>query len=163
MRSRNAVPVDLAVVSSWIASQRECALWAGPSVPFPLDLEALPAQIDMPGAVNVALDDDRGLVAFGQAFPRPPGRAHLARVIVNPRARRRGLGRKLVGELFFRAGEAGLSLVTLNVYSDNPAAAALYADLGFARVERPDGDPVSPGTWFMQRSIDSLTVGRGAE
>jgi [ribosomal protein S18]-alanine N-acetyltransferase len=162
-RSRNAVSADLEVVASWIASQRECELWAGPTVPFPLERSALPDQIGMAGAINVALDDDQGIVAFGQIVPRPPDRAHLARVIVRPGARRRGLGRVLVETLLARAEVAGLSQVTLNVYRDNVAAAALYAELGFARGERPDGDPASPGIWFMQRSIDSSAMGRGAQ
>lgn len=163
MRSRKAVPADLEVVASWIGSQRECALWAGPGVPFPLESSALPAQIDMPGAINVALDDEQGLAAFGQALLRSPGRAHLARVIVRPDARRRGVGRGLVDALLSRVEEAGLSEVTLNVYRDNVAATALYSDLGFSRAERPPGDSPSPGTWFMQRSLGPSTMGVGAQ
>jgi ribosomal-protein-alanine N-acetyltransferase len=162
-RSRNAVHADLEVVAAWIESQRECALWAGPTVAFPLELSALPDQIGMSGAINVALDDDQGLVAFGQVVPRPPDRAHLARVIVRPIARRRGLGRVLVEALLARAEGAGLSRVTLNVYRDNIAAAALYAELGFACGERPDGDPAPSDVWFMQRSIGPPAAGRGAE
>jgi ribosomal protein S18 acetylase RimI-like enzyme len=161
--SRNAMPSDLDVVTSWIGSQRECALWAGPTVPFPLDPLALPAQIDMAGAINVALDDEQGLAAFGQALPRAPGRAHLARVIVRPDARRHGLGRALVEALLSRAGEARLSRATLNVYSDNAAATTLYSDLGFERVERPPGESLSPGTWFMQRGIGPSTTGPSAQ
>ena len=163
MRSRSAVPADLEVVASWIASQRECALWAGPAVPFPLKLSALADQIGMSGAINVALDDDQGLVAFGQAVPLPLGRAHLARVIVRPGARRRGLGRVLVKALLAWAEAAGLSWVTLNVYRDNVAAAALYAEFGFACGEQPDGDPASPGIWFMRRSINPSAVARDPE
>jgi ribosomal-protein-alanine N-acetyltransferase len=161
VRSRKAVPADLEVVASWIGSQRECALWAGPTVPFPLEPAALPAQIDMPGAINVALDDERGLAAFGQALLRSPGRAHLARVIVRPDARRRGVGRTLVDALISRAEEAGLSAATLNVYRDNLAATTLYSDLGFSRAERPPGDAPSPDTWFMQRSLGPSTIGGG--
>lgn len=153
MRSRDATPADLGVVVSWVNSQRECELWAGPSIPFPLEPSALSAQLDLRRAANVALDDEHGLVAFGQALPRSPGRAHLARVIVRPNARGRGIGKQLVQALLARAVEAGLSLVTLNVYSDNAAAATLYADLGFRRAERPPDDPASLGTWFMRRSI----------
>ena len=157
------MPSDLEVVTSWIGSQCERALWAGPTVPFPLDPAALPEQIDMAGAINVALDDEQGLAAFGQALLRAPGRAHLARVIVRPDARGRGVGKALVEALLSRAGEARLSLATLNVYSDNAAAATLYSDLGFDRVERPPGDSSSPGTWFMQRSIGPSTNGLSAQ
>ena len=109
MRSREATPGDLEVVTSWIGSQRECALWAGPNVRFPLHTAALPAQIGMADAINVALDDARGLVAFGQVLYRAPGRAHLARVIVRPDARTHGVGRSLVEVLLGRAEAAGLS------------------------------------------------------
>jgi [ribosomal protein S18]-alanine N-acetyltransferase len=151
VRSRNAVPADLEAVASWIASPRECALWAGPTVPFPLDLSALPEQIGMTSAINVALEDAYGLAAFGQALTRPPGRAHLARVVVRPDARRSGLGRALLKELLARTAAAGLSVVTLNVYRDNLAAVTLYEALGFVRAERPSEDPPAPGAWFMER------------
>jgi ribosomal protein S18 acetylase RimI-like enzyme len=153
VRSRSAVPSDLEVVAAWIASQRECALWAGPAVAFPLDTAALADQVGMAGAANVALDDGLGLAAFGQALPKPLGRTHLARVIVRPDVRGQGLGRALIEALFSRAAEAGAMVATLNVYRDNLAAVALYASLGFVRAERPSGEPPSHDTWFMQRSL----------
>ena len=151
--SRDAAPADLQVVADWIVSQRECLLWAGQDVPFPLDPSALSAQIGMPDAINVALDDERGLAAFGQAVPLSPERAHLARVIVRPDARRQGVGRALVEALLSRAADAGFSLVTLNVCSDNVVAATPYSDLGFDRAEQPPGGSSSPDSWLMRRII----------
>jgi ribosomal protein S18 acetylase RimI-like enzyme len=162
VRIRDAVPADLTVVASWITTRRECALWAGPGVPFPLELPALATQIGMAGAIDVALEDAQGLAAFGQAHPRPPGRAHLARVVVRPDARGRGAGRALVEALLCRAAAAGLSVVTLNVYRENRAAVALYTALGFVRAERPPGDSTLPDNWFMQRGLGSPTVGPSA-
>ena len=163
MRSRDARPADLEVVVEWVTSRQECELWAGPGIYFPLAPRAFSAQIDMRGATNVALDDEGGLVAFGQALRRSPCRAHLARLIVRPDARRRGIGRALVQELLSRAAGAGLSSVTLNVYSDNAAALALYTDLGFRRAERPPGDPPSAGAWFMQRGSGLPASNAGAD
>jgi ribosomal-protein-alanine N-acetyltransferase len=163
MRSRNAVPGDLEAVASWIGSQRECALWAGPTVPFPLEPVGLPDQIQMAGATNLAFDDTLGLAAFGQALSKPCGRAHLARVIVRPDLRGQGIGRALVEALLCRAAEAGLTVATLNVHRDNAGAAALYASLGFARAERPSGESPSHDTWYMRRSLGPLTVGPSAQ
>jgi len=76
---RDATLADLEVVVSWIGSQRECELRAGPGIPFPVEPGTLPAEIDMPGALNVALEDEHGLATFGRALPRSPGRAQAAR------------------------------------------------------------------------------------
>lgn len=154
VRSRDALPEDLAVVVSWIASPHECRRWAGPRIPFPLQPSALAVQIEMADAINVALDDEQGIAAFGQALPRGPGRAHLARVIVRPDTRRRGWGRALVETLLHRAEAAGLALITLHVFSDNAAAIALYSNLGFSRAERPPKDAASSGVWLMQLALD---------
>jgi phosphinothricin acetyltransferase len=158
-RVRDAVPADLAVVAPWVGSRRECELWAGPRVPFPLKVSALAAQIEMAEAINVAIEDKQGIAAFGQALARGPGRAHLGRIIVRPDARRRGLGRILIKALLARAEAAGRPLATLYVYSDNAAAIRLYASLGFRRSERPPEDPPSSGVWFMQRVAGSGDAG----
>ncbi len=124
------------------------------------------------GALNVALVDGRGLVAFGQAILKDARRAHLARVIVRPDARSRGWGRTLVEELLARARKSGVSRVTLNVCRDNAAAASLYRSLGFSRVARPEGDERPPhgaagrphddaapcDAWLMARDLDSHTA-----
>lgn len=61
----------------------------------------------MDGAVNLALADDREVVAFGQLVRPSPGAAHLACVIVRPNARGRGLGHVLVRALLVRAAADG--------------------------------------------------------
>ena len=106
----------------------------------------------MAAAVNVALVDGDGLAAFGQAVPRGSERAHLARVVVRPDARGRGLGKALIEAVLARAAAAGFRRVTLYVYNDNVEATRLYARLGFRRAEPPPEDPPSPDVSFMQRS-----------
>jgi [ribosomal protein S18]-alanine N-acetyltransferase len=150
---RDARPDDLTSVAAWIDSARDCERWAGPRVPYPLDLDALPQQIAMAEALNIALVDERGLAGFGQALSRGPGRAHLTRVIVRPNVRGSGLGRVLCQALLDRSAAAGLTLATLYVYRDNPAAARLYASLGFKQAECPAGEQPSAETVFMQRTL----------
>lgn len=159
MRRRDATTADLEVVASWICSQCECELWAGSGVRFPPEPDALAVQIDLANAASICLFEEQGLAAFGQLLFRTPKRVHLARVIVRPDVRGRGIGRSLVQELLSRAAESGSLLVTLNVYRDNAAAIALYGDLGFRRAERLEDDPPSSGTWFMTRSIEPLAPG----
>lgn len=52
-------------------------------------------------------------------------------IAVLPRARRTGLGRRLLDELVTRAHAAGAQRVLLEVRADNAAARALYARRGF--------------------------------
>lgn len=155
MDTRHAAAVDLGVVASWIGSARECELWAGPRLRYPLRVDSLAEQLEMSGAFNLALDDERGLVAFGQALLRSPGRVHLARLIVRPNARGRGVGRVLCEALLGRAASAGLVRATLNVYRDNAVALHLYQSLGFRPAARPDDEPRrATDVVFMERRLE---------
>lgn len=71
--------------------------------------------------------------------------ADLIDLVVDPKARRRGLGRALVQVLLNYAEERALSRVVLEVRTGNLGARGLYEGLGFAEVgERrgyyPDGE-----------------------
>lgn len=60
-----------------------------------------------------------------------PATAHIAQLVVDPAARRRGLGRKLVQAARAAAAAAGLGQMTLLVAASNERAGALYGGLGF--------------------------------
>jgi tRNA threonylcarbamoyladenosine biosynthesis protein TsaB len=62
------------------------------------------------------------------------GEAEILTLAVAPRARGRGLGRGLLCETIATAQQMGADAMFLEVGSDNPAALALYAGLGFANV-----------------------------
>jgi [ribosomal protein S18]-alanine N-acetyltransferase len=141
LRERDATLDDLGVVASWVRTENECRLWAGPGVSFPLRRDVLAAEIRFSEGGGLALEDGGGPCAFGQVvWNGAERRAHLARVIVRPDARGRGLGRALVRALLARAAARGASSVTLNVYEENAPALRLYASEGFV----PDRDPSRP-------------------
>jgi RimJ/RimL family protein N-acetyltransferase len=50
---------------------------------------------------------------------------------IDPALRRRGYATQVLHELARRAGELGAGNIGLDVYADNPEAAALYAKLGY--------------------------------
>lgn len=85
--------------------------------------------------VFVSLRDDRGaLLAAGRASTAssPAGRwAGVTSVAVAESARRRGLGRAVMGELGRWASSAGAPSTYLQVMTGNVAAVALYEQLGF--------------------------------
>lgn len=144
MTARDATLDDLDVVASWVRTADDCRLWAGPAVSFPLSLGRLAVEIQFAAAENLALEEGAQVVAFGQVVPRSGGRAHLARVIVRPDARGRGLGNVLVGELVGRARRSGARLATLNVYEANLVARRAYEAAGFHRSSWPDDEGPPP-------------------
>ncbi|MCP9849047.1 GNAT family N-acetyltransferase [Cyanobium sp. Morenito 9A2] len=64
---------------------------------------------------------------------------HLSLVVVDPRQRRQGLGRRVVEALLERAEGLGAKRATLEVAADNVAALGLYGALGFQTAGRRCG------------------------
>ena len=147
---RRATLAELTEVASWIRSPRECELWAGPRLPFPLDVTVLPARIDFDEARTFAMSSGDRLVAFGQIVPKALRRAHLARVIVAPTVRGRGHGERLIRSLIDEARRQSHQRISLNVDRENVAAIALYSKLGFLEAERPDDEPDAHGSRYME-------------
>jgi ribosomal-protein-alanine acetyltransferase len=83
----------------------------------------------------VVVDDVEGVVGYGGVLaPRGSDDADIQTIAVAPSFRRAGLGRAIMAELIGAARLAGADRVFLEVREDNPAAQALYADLGFAAI-----------------------------
>jgi ribosomal-protein-alanine N-acetyltransferase len=66
-------------------------------------------------------------------------RAHLVLLAVQPRHRRRGIGRALLTWLLDSATTAGMTSVHLELLEDNVAARAFYRSLGFTETLRLPG------------------------
>ncbi len=64
---------------------------------------------------------------------------HITNIAVHPSARRRGIGRALLGQLLDDARGRALRLVILEVRPSNAAARALYESFGFRVVGRRRG------------------------
>lgn len=88
------------------------------------------------GVALVAEDDGRAVgFIFCVLGDRGRKTAHVTDIYVRPEARRRGIGRALLGELIEPAREAGLEHVSLEVLLRNTDARRLYERLGFAPVD----------------------------
>jgi [ribosomal protein S18]-alanine N-acetyltransferase len=150
---RQATPADLEVVASWITSARECELWAGQRLRFPIDLEQLPRTIELSKTNAFSLVDDVRVVGFGQLLAKDRGRGHLARIIVSPSARGRGLGARIVESLLDRARADSYHQVSLYVDRGNLRATTLYARFGFREAPSPDDRPRSASSMYMVRAL----------
>ena len=89
---------------------------------------AIDALLATPGTFAYAHDD--GFVLARAAG----GEAEILTLAVTPSARGKGLGRRLLQAATGKAREMGAQTIFLEVGADNPAALALYAGLGFAKV-----------------------------
>jgi ribosomal protein S18 acetylase RimI-like enzyme len=93
----------------------------------------------------VALDGRRavGLVS-GRLRDDLPGSAWLARLWVDPSVRRGRLGARLIDAVGDWARERGATRLDLSVTTNNTAAAAFYARIGFAETGRRRPLPADP-------------------
>ena len=144
---------DLRTVATWVSSARECELWAGWRVRFPIEPNLLASTIDFPHQGGFVLVDGHSIVAFGQIVPKSRRRAHLARLIVAPAWRGRGVGARLVAALLETTRASGNSIVSLNVDPANATAIHLYEKLGFSDAPRPEDEPDPQGSRYMQMRL----------
>ncbi|WP_037317635.1 GNAT family N-acetyltransferase [Ruegeria halocynthiae] len=87
------------------------------------------------GALDLFTARDQGRVLgtvqlIPAAMPNQPHRADVAKLLVHPKARRRGLGRVLMHALEIRAAQLGRTLLVLDTRSTDPSR-VLYQSLGF--------------------------------
>lgn len=145
---RKATDEDVLTLASWIRSAHDCALWAGSAFPFPFEVAGLVEKLNLPSTTSICLVEET-VVAFGQLADKGDGRAHLARIVVAPMARRQGYGEQLVRELLRIAANWGFRIVGLNVNVDNQAAIRMYTGLGFVFADRPSHVTASPDAHYM--------------
>jgi ribosomal-protein-alanine N-acetyltransferase len=150
---RPATVADLPIVASWIATARDCELWAGQKVVFPIDLATLPKQIAMDGINSFVLDTTEIIIGFGQILAKTPERAFICRVMVSPVHRGRGYGEQLVRRLIDTAANRGYPFLHLWVDDANLTAFGLYTKLGFHETAARPGDWICPNSKFMVRAV----------
>ncbi|MGW9453357.1 GNAT family N-acetyltransferase [Streptomyces sp. NPDC055632] len=141
-----------ATVAGWPASPEEVLLWCGRRE-FPVTEETVAGWQEDPevhGYLLVEAEDGTGtgagaeaVLGYGEVWTdAEEDEAELARVVVAPAARGRGVGRVLVGALLERARDAGFDDVFLRVHPDNAGALRCYEGAGFVRV-----DPEAAAEW----------------
>ncbi|MEC8916994.1 MAG: GNAT family N-acetyltransferase [Pseudomonadota bacterium] len=144
MHWRPALPTDLTPIAEWVESSKALERWAGPGLSWPTDGPTLWREIDGGGLPSFCLVAEREPVAFGQLVIKGERRYHLARIIVSPAHRRRGLGESLCRRLLAEARQRHAEHVTLNVFTDNQPAIDLYHRLGFVEQGAVDTRGIQP-------------------
>ena len=99
----------------------------------PWTREQLESQLPDAQHVFLAAEEDGAVLGYvGMMVVLDEG--YISNVATAPEARRRGIGRALIGELMRRAAQLELSFVTLEVREHNEPAISLYAGFGFRPV-----------------------------
>ena len=156
MRLRKSTIDDLNTIITWIPDQESCRLWAGPYVKFPCSVDRLKDDIRFSRVNSFALISDRDeLVGFGQIFEKN-NRLHLARIIIAPEHRGKGLGKRLC-QCLIQEGikNFGRKEFSLNVYTSNKNAYNLYQNLGFYPDNAPKNFPSDHDNIYMVMNPDN--------
>ncbi|MEE1938085.1 GNAT family N-acetyltransferase [Streptomyces sp. TRM 70361] len=147
------------LVASWARSAEEAVLWCGERE-FPVPARRIAEWQEQDWVHSRLLVADGAAVGYGELWiddgngtdgENGEDEAELARIIVAPAARGRGLGRALVRGLAAEALSAGRSEVFLRVHPDNPAALRCYLNAGFAPV-----DAAAAQTWNAGQPVDYI-------
>ena len=101
----------------------------------PWDEASFASLLATPGCFAFLIITDIGLQGFVLARCGG-GEAEILTICVEPKARGRGLGRRLMESAKAQSGQRGAEFLFLEVADDNQTAIALYKACGFAEVGR---------------------------
>jgi len=154
MNIERAQPEHVREIIGWFPDEESVTRWGSPHTRYPLSEETLFEDIYW-DRINsrVALKEDGRLLGFGQFYAKL-GRCHLARLVINPDFRGRGLGEEFVAALM-KHGSACLetSEFSLYVMTANRPAYNCYRSLGFSLAVYPNGDPKLENCVFMTADL----------
>jgi [ribosomal protein S18]-alanine N-acetyltransferase len=100
--------------------------------PVPWSAGIFADELAAPGRIYLVADDE-GLVGFGGLMVVGE-EAHVTNLLVDPRRRGEGIGRRLLIGLIEQGIESGACHLTLEVRCDNRRARSLYASVGLVPV-----------------------------
>jgi ribosomal protein S18 acetylase RimI-like enzyme len=136
----------------WFPSPDDIMIWGGPSFRCPFTRESFFEDVYWEKMASYCLRDGSGeFVAFGQLYDRD-GRIHLARLVVRPDRRGRGIGRRLI-EMLMAAGATVFpgDEYSLFVFRENTPAYECYKSLGFIVQDYPDDMPHADVCYYLTR------------
>lgn len=146
---------DVDALMGWFPDAASVNIWGGPRFRYPFTRSSFIKDCRIKRIESYSLRrNDGAMVAFGQVYDRG-GRAHLARLIVNPALRRLGYGAQLIEQIIDALREKGeYSGVSLFVYRHNETAYRCYRSLGFTVQDYPPRAALQGECYFMTRPID---------
>jgi ribosomal protein S18 acetylase RimI-like enzyme len=137
---------DAREVARWSGSLDEVRRWAGSDPGWPVDVAVFGRWHADPDVRPYILCDGGEPIGYGEVWVDDPEKeVELARIIVSPDQRGRGVGRRLVRMLLERAAPAGLPDAFVRVVPENVAAIGCYRGAGFSSVSEPEREEFNRG------------------
>ncbi|MGN9815587.1 GNAT family N-acetyltransferase [Streptomyces sp. SD11] len=146
-----------AVVAGWPVTAEEALMWCGLRE-FPVPEGTVSAWQREPDVTAYALVENELPLAYGELWlDAEEDEVELARIIVAPGVRGRGLGRLLVRGLLAEARLTGLAEVCMRVHPENTAALRCYRGAGFEPV-----DAASTAAWNTGQPVEYTWLRHGS-
>jgi [ribosomal protein S18]-alanine N-acetyltransferase len=137
--------IDSATVAGWAGTAEEASRWCG-HAGWPVPAERVAGWSTEDGVQAFGFHAEDRIVAYGELWvDHDEAEVELARLIVDPRQRGHGLGRRLVTAL---AARAEYPEIFLRVHPDNAVALRCYTGAGFVRV-----DPAREAEWNAPQPV----------
>jgi RimJ/RimL family protein N-acetyltransferase len=137
---------DAREVARWPSSLDEVRRWAGSDPGWPVDESVFGRWHANPDVRPYIICDGEEPIGYGEVWVDEPEReVELARIIVGPGRRGRGVGRRLVRLLLDRAALAGLPDAFVRVVAENGAAICCYRAAGYSPVSEPEHEEFNRG------------------
>ena len=137
---------DAREVAGWPTSGEEVHRWAGSLIGWPVDASVFGLWHADPEVKPYVMCEGETPVGYGEVWVDEDEReVELARIIVRPTNRGRGMGKLLVRLLLDRASLYGHPDALVRVVPDNDAALACYQGAGFTAISEPEREEFNRG------------------
>ncbi len=149
---QEATESDVAALMDWFPGADDVNIWGGPNFRFPFNRHSFFEDVKWDRMLSYSLRDPFGeFAAFGQLYERC-GRMNLARLVVNPTLRGKGVGKRLV-DLLMTVGPSqfGCNEFSMFVYRENIPAFECYKSMGFVISDYPDDMPHPDVCYYLTR------------
>jgi ribosomal protein S18 acetylase RimI-like enzyme len=137
---------DAREVARWPGSLEEVRRWAGSDPGWPVDVSVFGRWHADPDVRPFIMLEGEEPVGYGEVWVDEPEReVELARIILSPERRGRGVGRRLVRLLLDQASLTGLPDAFVRVVPENAAAIGCYRGAGFSPVSETEREEFNRG------------------
>ena len=144
---------QMSQLRGWFHSAAEQQSWGGDNFDYPCNDARFLELLCRSGTQSYSLltPDGAELLGFGQLCDRF-GCHHLARLVITPTERGKGLAKVLINELIISAMQQDKRSISLYVHRHNTVAITCYQRLGFSVSEPPEAE--NTRLFFMTLSAE---------